>query len=73
MLSFCSVAPVAPVAPVSSDTDETGFHYGASLPIDKAVDVLGDAIFAYEINGEELPRDHGYPVRAIAPGHSGCR
>jgi DMSO/TMAO reductase YedYZ molybdopterin-dependent catalytic subunit len=32
------------------DIDETGFSYGGSIPIDKAVDGLGDAIFAYEMN-----------------------
>jgi len=55
------------------DTDETGLCYGGSIPIDKAVDGLGDAIFAFEMNGEPLPRDHGFPVRAIAPGHAGAR
>lgn len=50
------------------DTDETGFTYGCHIPIEKAVDGLGDAIFAYEMNGEPLPRDHGFPVRAINPG-----
>jgi len=28
---------------------------------------------AYEMNGDELPRDHGYPVRLIIPGHVGAR
>lgn len=55
------------------DIDESGLCYGGSIPIDKAVDGLGDAIFAYEMNGQPLPRDHGYPVRAIAPGHAGAR
>jgi sulfite oxidase len=55
------------------DQDETGVHYGGSVPIEKAVDGLGDAIFAFEMNDEPLPRDHGYPVRAILPGHAGCR
>ena len=43
------------------DHDETGYTYGGSFPIEKAVDGLGDVILAYEMNGEELPRDHGYP------------
>lgn len=55
------------------DQDETGVHYGGSVPITKVVDGLGDAIFAYEMNDEPLPRDHGYPVRVILPGHAGCR
>jgi sulfite oxidase len=25
------------------------------------------------MNGETLPRDHGFPVRLLAPGHAGCR
>ena len=28
---------------------------------------------AYEMNGETLPQDHGYPIRLRAPGHAGCR
>jgi len=31
----------------------------------------GDVLIAYEMNGHELPLDHGYPVRAIVPGHYG--
>lgn len=55
------------------DTDETGLCYGGSIPFDKAIDPFGDAILAYEMNGEPLPRDHGFPVRALSPGHAGAR
>lgn len=93
------------------DQDETGYTYGGSFPIEKAVDGLGEVILgtfavlndhscrkwhftheytltggpfptlpafmfvfvAYEMNGKELPRDHGYPVRMIIPGHVGAR
>lgn len=58
---------------IASDTDETGTPYAGVIPIEKAIDPYGDAILAYEMNGEELPRDHGYPVRLLAPGHAGCR
>ena len=47
--------------------------YGGSIPIDKTVDGLGDAIFAFEMNDRPLPRDHSFPVRAIVPGHAGAR
>jgi DMSO/TMAO reductase YedYZ molybdopterin-dependent catalytic subunit len=40
-------------------------RYARSLDIVKAKDV----VIAYKMNGEELPRDHGFPVRAIVPGH----
>lgn len=51
----------------------TGEHYGASIPIEKAMDPRGDCILAYEMNGSEIPLDHGYPVRAIVPGIVGAR
>ncbi|KAI9738323.1 MAG: hypothetical protein M1834_008821 [Cirrosporium novae-zelandiae] len=47
--------------------------YGASVPIDKAVDKRGDVILAYEMNGHPIPADHGYPLRAIVPGHTATR
>jgi DMSO/TMAO reductase YedYZ molybdopterin-dependent catalytic subunit len=40
-------------------------RYARSLNIAKAKDV----VIAYQMNGAELPRDHGFPVRAIVPGH----
>ncbi|MER5987440.1 sulfite oxidase [Streptomyces sp. NPDC001787] len=38
------------------------------LPVDKALD---DVLLAYEMNGEPLPPDHGYPVRLIVPSWVG--
>jgi hypothetical protein len=35
----------------------------ASIGIEKAMNPYGDCIIAYEMNGEILPRDHGYPLR----------
>ena len=48
-------------------------YYGASIPIEKALSPDGDVILALQMNGEELPRDHGYPVRVIVPGVVGAR
>lgn len=55
------------------DTDPTSMPYGGSIPIEKALDPHGDVILAYEMNGEPIPRDHGYPVRVIVPGVVGAR
>eukprot|EP00928_Gymnodinium_smaydae_P009532 TRINITY_DN13577_c1_g1_i1.p1 TRINITY_DN13577_c1_g1~~TRINITY_DN13577_c1_g1_i1.p1 ORF type:complete len:660 (-),score=117.73 TRINITY_DN13577_c1_g1_i1:406-2385(-) len=55
------------------DQDEVGNQYGCSFPFDKAIDPFGDVIVAYEMNGEPIPRAHGYPVRCIVPGHAGAR
>lgn len=33
----------------------------------------GDVLLAYKMNGKELSRDHGYPVRVIVPGVVGAR
>uniref|UniRef100_A0A7S2MXZ7 sulfite oxidase n=1 Tax=Helicotheca tamesis TaxID=374047 RepID=A0A7S2MXZ7_9STRA len=45
----------------------------SSIRIDKAMNPYGDCILAYEMNGEPLPRDHGFPVRVIVPGYSAVR
>lgn len=47
--------------------------YGASIPISKAMDRYGDVLLAYGMNGQQLPRDHGYPLRVIVPGHVAAR
>lgn len=43
--------------------------YARSLPRDKAMQ--REVLVAYQMNGRDLPLDHGYPVRAIVPGHYG--
>eukprot|EP00049_Salpingoeca_infusionum_P009776 m.166073 g.166073 ORF g.166073 m.166073 type:complete len:711 (-) comp14440_c0_seq1:1600-3732(-) len=55
------------------DTDETGEEYGASTYMDKIVDPNGDCIIAFKMNDRDIPRDHGFPCRAIIPGHAGAR
>jgi DMSO/TMAO reductase YedYZ molybdopterin-dependent catalytic subunit len=37
-----------------------------TITVEKAMDP--DTLLAYEMNGEELPLDHGFPLRVIAPG-----
>ncbi|GAA1610186.1 sulfite oxidase [Actinoplanes couchii] len=38
------------------------------FPISKAFD---DVLLAYELNGEPLPADHGFPLRVVVPGWIG--
>jgi sulfite oxidase len=63
---------------VGIDGDEAGQQrYAASVPA-RLVGLgggsnFGDALLAYEMNGAELPRDHGFPVRVVVPGVTGAR
>lgn len=54
-----------------SDETEDGMSYGVSIPIEKAVSPRGDCLLTWEMNGEPLPKDHGYPCRTLVPGHVG--
>lgn len=47
--------------------------YGASIPIDKAIDTWGDVLLVHKMNGQPLPRDHGYPLRVLVPGYVAAR
>ena len=40
-----------------------------SLSREKAM--RSEVLIAYRMNGRELPHEHGFPVRAIVPGHYG--
>lgn len=44
-----------------------------SIPIEKGLNPYGDVLLAYEMNGEQLPREHGFPLRLIVPGYVGIR
>ena len=52
---------------LDTESPEDGFRY--VLPVEKAMHP--DTLLAYVLNGETLPRDHGYPVRALVPGWVG--
>lgn len=55
------------------DHDPTATPYAASIPLSKAMDPRGDVLLAYKMNGQELSRDHGFPVRVVVPGVVGAR
>lgn len=61
----------------SSETQHVQFMgleaYGSSIPIKKAIDPQGDVLLAYSMNDKPLPRDHGFPLRAVVPGHVAAR
>src|SRR5256712_12742724 len=39
--------------------------FARSIPLEKA---CRDVLLAYKMNGDDLPSEHGFPVRAIVPG-----
>lgn len=47
--------------------------YGTCLPIETVMDPNQQVLVAYEMNGEKLPPDHGFPVRMVVPGFVGAR
>ncbi len=46
-------------------------RFGASIPMTKALD--RDVLLAWAMNGAPLPREHGAPMRIVAPGYAGVR
>jgi sulfite oxidase len=46
-----------------------GVRFIRSIPLAKA---LSSTLLAYEMNGDPLPRAHGYPLRALALGWTGA-
>jgi DMSO/TMAO reductase YedYZ molybdopterin-dependent catalytic subunit len=46
-------------------------EYTCALPMEAATDPA--TLLVYEMNGEVLPREHGYPARLVVPGRYGMK
>jgi DMSO/TMAO reductase YedYZ molybdopterin-dependent catalytic subunit len=46
-----------------------GTHFARAIPLEKAMNPT--TLLAYEMNGEPLPAEHGFPLRALVPGWYG--
>ena len=46
-------------------------EFSTALPIEAAL--APDTLLVYEMNGQVLPREHGYPARMLVPGRYGMK
>jgi len=64
--------PVAPLLDTATPQgDYVVFHAVDGYYEEFPRAALADALLAYGMNGQVLPRNHGFPVRALVPGHWG--
>ena len=71
VLDFAGIRPDAvSVLLIGLDTESPEGGFRRVLPVGKALHP--DTLLAYALNGEPLPRDHDFPVRAVIPGWVGA-
>jgi DMSO/TMAO reductase YedYZ molybdopterin-dependent catalytic subunit len=58
-------AGVVSLAVISAD------EFSTALPLEVAL--APDTLLVYEMNGQILPREHGYPARVLVPGRYGMK
>jgi DMSO/TMAO reductase YedYZ molybdopterin-dependent catalytic subunit len=46
---------------------------GFSIKVELEVALRPDSFLAYELEGQRLPVEHGFPLRAVLPGQDGAR
>mgnify|MGYP001615020483 FL=1 len=56
-----------------ADEDFPGDPIKTSAPMERIIDPQWETIMAISANGEDLPEDHGFPVRMMYPGYVGIR
>jgi len=70
-----SLADLLPKTNPSSLVTDVVFHgaddYSDSITIDRAMNY--DVFLAYQMNGVALPKEHGFPLRAVVPGIYGIK
>ena len=54
---------------IGQDTESPEGGFRRVIPVEKALHP--DTLLAYTLNGTTLPKDHGYPLRALIPGWVG--
>ena len=51
------------------DNPEGEDFFTRSIPMSK---VMEDCLFAYQMNGDDISKEHGHPLRFLVPGWFGC-
>lgn len=76
------LADVLEAIGIDESIEEKGYHfltfhgledYHISVPLKKGLAKDSDCILAWAMNGQTLPRDHGFPLRVVVPGFVGAR
>ncbi|KAE8892470.1 hypothetical protein PF005_g9758 [Phytophthora fragariae] len=68
-----TIADIEQVRFEALDTDAKGRAFGASIPVETALDREVGVLLAFEMNGGPISKEHGFPLRVVVPGTTGAR